>query len=144
ETPVLYFYADREMTASVQVDFAKGRMTEWYPNGTVSREEGLRWQSFKVQPKAKHDFPGKGEPSRYYAAREVDAAPVRLTMKEDGKEKTEREKFLFYRGVSNCDTPLMVRSLGKGTFVVKNSGTEKITDVFLVRLIGGKLRYLPC
>lgn len=144
ETPVLYFYADREMTASVQVDFAKGRMTEWYPHGDESREGGLRWRNFRVLPKAKNEFPGKGEPSRYYAAREVDAAPVRLTVKQDGKEKTEREKFLFYRGVGNCDTPLTVRGLGKGTFAVRNSGKEKLTDVFLVRLHGGKLRFLEC
>src|SRR5438093_13586661 len=31
ETPVLYFYADRETVASVRVDFPGGQITEWYP-----------------------------------------------------------------------------------------------------------------
>src|SRR5262245_6942922 len=31
ETPVLYFYSDRALTASVTVDFPTGVMTEWYP-----------------------------------------------------------------------------------------------------------------
>src|ERR1051325_6287445 len=31
ETPVLYFYAPREMTASAKVRFPQGVMTEWYP-----------------------------------------------------------------------------------------------------------------
>src|SRR5262249_15113231 len=32
ETPVLYFYSDRALTASVQVEFPKGTITEWYPH----------------------------------------------------------------------------------------------------------------
>src|SRR3984957_13094928 len=31
ETPVLYFYAPRPMTASVRVAFPNGYITEWYP-----------------------------------------------------------------------------------------------------------------
>src|SRR5215813_10648958 len=38
ETPVLYFYAPREMTASAKVRFPQGVMTEWYPQAT--RKEG--------------------------------------------------------------------------------------------------------
>jgi hypothetical protein len=33
ETPVIYFYSPREVTASVKVFFPKGVITEWYPNG---------------------------------------------------------------------------------------------------------------
>src|SRR2546430_7347158 len=32
ETPVLYFYATHPTTVSVQVSFAKGLLTEWYPH----------------------------------------------------------------------------------------------------------------
>src|SRR5207244_2948666 len=35
ETPVLYFYAPREHTVSVHVDFDKGLTTEWYPHADV-------------------------------------------------------------------------------------------------------------
>src|ERR1051325_9143606 len=31
ETPVLYFYADRETVVSAKVDFPSGKITEWYP-----------------------------------------------------------------------------------------------------------------
>ncbi len=32
ETPVLYFYSNRETTISVHVSFAQGLITEWYPH----------------------------------------------------------------------------------------------------------------
>jgi hypothetical protein len=31
ETPVIYFYSDRERTVDVEVKFPQGRVTEWYP-----------------------------------------------------------------------------------------------------------------
>src|SRR5690349_14933966 len=31
ETPVIYFYADHVLDAELSVGFAKGRITEWYP-----------------------------------------------------------------------------------------------------------------
>src|SRR5262245_11529750 len=31
ETPVIYFYIDRDRTISVHVNFPKGVMTDWYP-----------------------------------------------------------------------------------------------------------------
>ena len=34
ETPVLYFYTNRETTVSVHVSFAKGLITEWYPQAS--------------------------------------------------------------------------------------------------------------
>src|SRR5271170_5100090 len=33
ETPVMYFYSSREVTANVKVQFPQGTMTEWYPKG---------------------------------------------------------------------------------------------------------------
>ncbi len=33
ETPVMYFYTPREVTASVKVQFPRGVITEWYPSG---------------------------------------------------------------------------------------------------------------
>ena len=31
ETPVIYFYSDKEQTVDVSVEFPKGTITEWYP-----------------------------------------------------------------------------------------------------------------
>ena len=35
ETPVLYFYTDRETSLSVRVDFPTGQITEWYPRARL-------------------------------------------------------------------------------------------------------------
>ena len=34
ETPVIYFYSEREQDVDVSVDFPKGLITEWYPQAT--------------------------------------------------------------------------------------------------------------
>ena len=35
ETPVIYFYSDREQTVNVRVRFPHGLITEWYPQGRI-------------------------------------------------------------------------------------------------------------
>jgi len=64
ETPVLYFYAPREMTVDVSVRFPRGLITEWFPRAAVTPaetvpENGLsrqgfagtaRWSSVRVMP----------------------------------------------------------------------------------------------
>src|SRR6185437_1186426 len=137
ETPVLYFYTDREMTASVRVDFPKGRMTEWYPQASRPPIDGLIWDNIKITPGSQVKLPSEAGKSRYYAARETDAAPVRVAA---GKDKSEQEKFLFYRGVGDFAMPLTVRARGKGEFTVKNSAKEALPAFLLVRVQGGKVR----
>src|SRR5438093_8059280 len=41
ETPVLYFYASREATASVKVRFPKGVITEWYPSAAMGTSNDM-------------------------------------------------------------------------------------------------------
>ncbi|MBO0700771.1 MAG: hypothetical protein J2P46_20405, partial [Zavarzinella sp.] len=43
ETPVLYFYTDRDRTVSVRADFPKGLMTDWYPEASRPPEQSIRW-----------------------------------------------------------------------------------------------------
>jgi hypothetical protein len=134
ETPVLYFYADRELTASVDVVFPKGRLTEHYPRSNAAPAGWLRWDGLKILPGAQVDFPTQPGPGRYYAARATDAAPIRLDSVETVSEPTdttllgaalnrvfgmpatrevqttkqEHEKFIFYRGAGNFVLPLNV------------------------------------
>jgi hypothetical protein len=111
ETPVLYFYSDVEQEVSVRVDFPKGRITEWFPHAlTPSPGQGgfIDWGRFKVMPSLKTPLPDEHRPSHYYAAREVDAAPLQLC----GGQQTEVEKFLFYRGVGELALPLNARLEG--------------------------------
>jgi hypothetical protein len=34
ETPVIYFYSDKDLTADITVEMPQGRITEWYPRAT--------------------------------------------------------------------------------------------------------------
>jgi hypothetical protein len=138
ETPVLYFYTDRPTTASVRVDFPKGRMTEWYPQANRPPGDSLTWENIAIAPKDGPTFPREKGKSRYYAARATDATPLQV---EAGKGKIEAEKFLFYRGVGDLQMPLAVRALGHGAFTVKNNGKDALAAFVLVHVQDGKVRF---
>jgi hypothetical protein len=173
ETPVIYFYTDRPATGSVQVEFPEGWITDWYPSVEYqSRRGGLRW-NFNLTPGESARFPvvrqdladdevpvGKNIPNPYYAARETDATPLRVSVPKidarhahqaiyllegpGGKEdRIEREKFLFYRGVGNFPPPVGVRALPAGRVRVENAWKEVVEGVVLVRVRDGKLSFAP-
>jgi hypothetical protein len=154
ETPVMYFYAPRELTAHVKVRFPHGLITEWYPRAqfTVYQNESplpenmngidlslhrptgvLEWRDIKVQPGATPVYPVENSPSRYYAARQTDAAPLTV----DG----QAEKFLFYRGVARFEVPLSARVAADGKILIENRGTDSVPGVILFENRGGKLGY---
>lgn len=133
ETPVLYFYTDRETTASVKVDFPQGRITEWYPQAREA-SRGINWEHFTVLPNAQVSFPvSKGE-SHYYPARETDAAPIRL----GDESKIEYEKFLFYRGIGNFELPVAVKLAGDQV-TVKKAGQNELARIVLFENRGGRV-----
>lgn len=145
ETPVIYFYADREASVSVRVDFFKGKITEWYPQARGVYVPGpndernpstLDWGRITVLPGAEENFPVETKPSHYYPARETDAAPLRVC----GVKGEQREKFLFYRGVGTFDQPLTVK-LDDGNVVAKNTSTESIPQFILFENRGGGIGY---
>jgi hypothetical protein len=142
ETPVIYFYPERPLTASVRVEFPKGILTEWYPQAERS-DTKLVWEGIKVLPGEALTLPEEKKASRYYAARETDAAPLSLTMRQDDGPVTEREKFLFYRGVGSFDMPLSVRAAAGGKFTVTWRGKAPAGDLLLVRVHDGKVRFRP-
>src|SRR6266571_192536 len=59
ETPVLYFYSDHDVDASVRVDFPGGQITEWYPvaRWEPRRPSRLEWTSVRVRPGAAGRLP---------------------------------------------------------------------------------------
>ncbi len=149
ETPVIYFYSDRERTVDVAVDFPQGMITEWYPLETAADvgmrttaqarlRPALRWDRLEIQPKAEAKLPSDPSGSHYYAARETDAAPLRVAT---GDRKFETEKFLFYRGTGNFQAPLTVKldSADSKRLTLTNSGTEELRHLFVyeVRDDGG-------
>jgi hypothetical protein len=127
ETPVLYFYTDRDRTVSVRVDFPKGLMTDWYPDASRPPDHRLRWDDLQVLAKDRPKLRGDGEGGRYFAARDTDAATVRTA-----GDKRETERFLFYRGVGDFNMPFIVRAEGNGKFAVKNTGKDAIPGYVLV------------
>lgn len=137
ETPVLYFYTDRDRTVSVHVDFPNGNMTDWYPEASRPPFENLRWDGLRVLAKDRPALPEARGPSRYYAARETDAATVRA----DGTERKQAEKFLFYRGIGDATMPVEVKALGHGKFAVRNTSKHPVPGHFLVGVRDGQVAF---
>jgi hypothetical protein len=135
ETPVLYFYSDRETDVEVRVGFPQGRITEWYPRAR-SVDHWLDWGKVKVLPGAQVELLREKEESHYYPARETDAAPVRVC----GGGREEFEKFLFYRGIGTFDLPIRAAP-SNGHFEIRNVGRDAVCDVILFENRGGRVRF---
>jgi len=135
ETPVLYFYGERQQKVSVAVGFPSGLITEWYPRVRRTRG-GVRWPRVTILPGATAPLRSEGVPSHYYPARETDAAIVRC----GSKRRTEHEKFLFYRGVGTFDVPLRVR-LDGDTVRIGVVGPDPVARGLLVERRDGAIGF---
>ncbi len=137
ETPVLYFYSDRPLTAAVRAEFPGGAFTDWFPQAERSpKENSLSWTDIRVRPAGPAHLPTTPGENHYYAARETDAAPL-----EVGAERREQERFLFYRGVGNLRPPLTVAALGGGAFYLRATGEEPIASALLMEARAGQVRF---
>jgi hypothetical protein len=143
ETPVLYFYARSPLTLSVKVDFPKGWVTEWFPRASavtprapdaVSPGNGsIAWDKVEVLPHSSPNLWTTQGASHYFAARNTDAAPVRIG--------GQWEKLIFYRGVGNFQPPLLPVYQADGSLVVTNKRTEPIAAAILFENRNGRLAY---
>ncbi len=145
ETPVIYFYSDRETSVSVRVSFSGGKITEWYPQARSVYVPGpsdarnpsfIDWGRITVMPGAEESFAVESKPSHYYPARETDAAPLRVCTTKG----QEREKFLFYRGVGTFDLPLTAK-LDGGKIFVSNTSRKRIGQFILFENRDGRVGY---
>ena len=135
ETPVLYFYTDRDTDVTVRVDFPKGTITEWYPSArTVG--SSIDWGRVAVLPHTSTHLPVETGLNHYYAARETEAALVRVC--NTNGRATEFEKFLFYRGVGGFDLPVSVKLDGNR---VQFAGLGGISQVIVFENRGGKVGF---
>jgi hypothetical protein len=152
ETPVLYFHSSRPMRVSARAVFARGVITEWYPHASrvvpnlglsgraLYRRETdgmISWDEATLQPDAEQDFVREAEDNRYYAARDTSATPLLVK----GAAGDEREKFLFYRGVSAASLPVSATLTPRGTLVVRNLGQNEIPHIVLFERRGEKVGY---
>jgi hypothetical protein len=152
ETPVLYFYDSREETVSVNVRFARGVITEWYPQAsrvepTVAlydaslngkRPDGsISWDAVTVAPGLRADFPAENQENHYYAARQTASTPVFVRTPRG----EQQEKFLFYRGVANFSVPVAARLTNGGQVLIENHGDEELPGVILFERRGEKVGF---
>jgi hypothetical protein len=138
---VRYFYADRPVTAAVRAEFPSGGFTEWFPQAGRPTQKVLNWSDIRVRPAEPGPLPTAPGPTRYYAAREVDATPITVVNQEEHHEIRETERFLFYRGVGDPRTPLAVLAHGGGSFSVRNCGATALNGALLMEIKAGQVRF---
>jgi hypothetical protein len=133
ETPVVYFYPpanhDGPLTLDFEVGFRGGWLSEFYPDAepdvpglsheqfrfhdlTARTVSHLRWNGLKIN--APGELPDTNSPV-WLSPREVPAATVVTP-------RGEAEKYLFYRGVGNIESPLaVVRSPGNDMLAIRSN-----------------------
>jgi len=161
ETPVLYFYTNRETTVSVHVSFSKGLITEWYPrashvypvaavapkyaNFPVSDwalyqqhpDGSISWDSVELQPRNFAELPRDNRANHYYAARQTASTPL-LVKAPNG---VQTEKFLFYRGVSTFAVPISATIHSNGSLQAENLIDPAIPAMLLFERRGDRLGF---
>jgi hypothetical protein len=116
-------------------------ITEWYPNpskvplaaSSAYRNGSIEWNNVQVLPGQNLEFPTSKGASRYYAARETDAAPLRIG--------DEREKMIFYRGVGTFITPVRPKYVSGGRLEISNFSSDAIPVAILFENHDGKVGY---
>lgn len=152
ETPVLYFYSPRDLTVSVNVAFAKGIISEWYPHAVrvhptevlrntnlsqLQADGSITWDDVVVSPNLTNEFPRESRGNRYYAARQTSSTP--LGVKTTAGE--QQEKFLFYRGVSAASVPVSAEQTTDGKLLVKSLSEGELGAVILFERRGKRVGY---
>lgn len=133
ETPVIYFYATRQTTLSVAVNFPAGRITEWYPQATRNVSNRIEWNSVQAIPGSPTAFPQGKEYNHYYEARATDSAPLRVG--------EEQEKLIFYRGVGDVRIPVRPRYTSAGRIELRIAGSAPVPAVIVFENRGGKIGF---
>jgi hypothetical protein len=141
ETPVIYFYAPREMTVNVGVRFRQGVITEWFPRPAGMSDDiinnafrgDISWSNVKVRPGAAAQFPTERDKNHYYVARETDAAPLQVG--------SDNERFLFYRGVGRIPPPINASVTPDGQIIVSHTRGEALGDIILFENRDGATAY---
>ena len=160
ETPVIYFYSDRDLKASVKVDFPRGWITEWYPfastapspTGKRTPGQSMKWD---VRLLAGESIPipvahNPRDENRYYDARATDSTPLQVEVARRNEDRNfdlrggsvvQREKFLFYRGVGTFPPPVSLKAMGGGSVRIANSAGAKVDGLVLVNVQGKKVGF---
>lgn len=159
ETPILYFYTNRETTVSVHVSFSKGLITEWYPQASQvypvaavapkfanfsdwnlyqkHPDASITWDSVELHPRNVAEFPIENRANHYYAARQTASTPLQIKTSNG----VQTEKFLFYRGVSTFAVPISATIHSDGSLLTENLIDPAIPAMLLFERRGDKLGF---
>ena len=155
ETPVLYFYPEKEMDIRVSAGFPKGRITEVFPPTSYQfNGANTLWRGTLLHPDSpeKSRIPAANGPNgrHYAAARDVPDAwlfsqlsPGSSPPKSKDPKKPIAEPidhFIFYRGAGNADAfPIRaVEQKAPGTYQLSNYYHQTIPKLFALRVEDGK------
>lgn len=137
ETPVLYFRTSQTQELRVGVELVGGKITEWYPAAEEPPGGGIQWPRVIVDPSRQWILPTELQGQHYYAARGVAAAQVEVPVEP---QRSEFERFLFYRGVGSFALPLSARLEGERV-IVRSECSEQIDQVLLFERRGDRFHY---
>jgi hypothetical protein len=151
ETPVIYFHTDQALRVRVDVWFAHGLMTQFYPlPGVVTPDlqtmQAARIDMSKVDGSALHwdidlvprtepaprEIPAVGADEPWAIARQVHAAWVRTA--NQAPAKAEAEHYLFYRGLGRWQPKLLLARDGAGAVKLTNGMRDEVPFVAVLEL----------
>lgn len=171
ETPVLYFYPEREMEVSVTAGFPNGRITEVFPPAVTTANGESYWKGHLLPPNSPElaNIPGASDKAgrHYGAARNVPEAwlfrngsvqPVenrKLIESFNAPSSTAKDQpaaakvepidhFIFYRGAGNPGG-FQIRveaSSEPGAFVVSNFDKSTIPHLLALRVVNGQTSWV--
>lgn len=136
ETPVVYFYSDQPTQVRVNVRFPEGVITQTFPapittsplKHNVTRLENGN-TTFIVQTHPTKFSPPEVPAGNIYGhARNVKSDPIRSL----GRQQTEDEHFIFYRGLGRFQPRLSITSTGGSLKIEPLSAMDKPQAAFLV------------
>lgn len=141
ETPVLYFYTDKQTDFTINVGFNSGLITQWYPsatsvtpniiqscNGPVylqSLKGNIQWQGTILAPQTKDTLTQPAKSSHTWLAPR--ATKSNLIKSYNG----EVEKYLFYRGLGSFDIPLKMHFDDNGRLNIRNTDKDGLGFVMV-------------
>ena len=143
ETPVIYFYSDKERTVDVNVKFKDGVVNQWYPQSSNDRSQKIGVEPLAVNSVYHRDFRTPFTDTLDWKVK-VLSPDTDLTYTNSQEQETptwinprftdanmlqvgkEREKFIFYRGLARFQQPFKVTAQSSTQITLQNTGDDEI------------------
>lgn len=140
ETPVIYFYGNKDTKVNVEINFPQGIITQYYPQASFSYPKLADARELKdsrfvfdltlLSPEDTQGIPATSANSIWNPARLVPAANVVKT------NEGEKEKFIFYRGIGNFPSPLKVTSNLENVLNLENLSKSEVSMAIVLNSDG--------